>query len=175
MRASDRNREQVVGLLRSSYADGLLSLDTLDYRLDAAVRARTVEQLHCLIADLASPRGALRSLKRFAEALADGARETLRPIAFKGPVRDLSLSDAIFADGRQVVIGRSSRCDIVIAGETVSRRHALLRRHPGGWALRDLASTNGTWVVRRRVERVVIAPGQIISLGAQRLRLLDVQ
>lgn len=50
-----------------------------------------------------------------------------------------------------LIIGRSKQADVVIdipsrakmAGCLMSRRHAQLRRIRGGWALRDLKSTNG--------------------------------
>ena len=35
----------------------------------------------------------------------------------------------------------------------VSRRHAELRHEDDGWSMRDLGSTNGIKVNRRRVER----------------------
>jgi pSer/pThr/pTyr-binding forkhead associated (FHA) protein len=49
-------------------------------------------------------------------------------------------SDALY------IIGRSADCDIVVFNETVSRRHAALRRDGDAWLLVDLGSKNGTWV-----------------------------
>jgi len=48
-------------------------------------------------------------------------------------------------------IGRSRECDIVLADTNVSRRHAELVRHGGGFVLRDLDSTNGSLVNGRDV------------------------
>jgi hypothetical protein len=43
-------------------------------------------------------------------------------------------------------IGRSRDCDIVLDDSGASRRHAEIRPHAQGWALRDLDSTNGVRV-----------------------------
>ena len=54
-----------------------------------------------------------------------------------------------------VVIGRSSECDIVVGDPNVSRRHAEVRRIGRGFSLVDLGSTNGTEVNGQRVTRDV--------------------
>jgi hypothetical protein len=46
----------------------------------------------------------------------------------------------------EVVIGRSSENGVAVADTSVSRKHALLRRTPAGWAISDLGSGNGTQV-----------------------------
>ncbi len=49
---------------------------------------------------------------------------------------------------------------------TVSGRHALLIPSPGGWTIRDLGSTNGTWVNDKPVEGDrALADGDRIRLG----------
>ena len=79
-----------------------------------------------------------------------------------------SLPDLI---GAQLVIGRSSACQIVLGDDTVSRRHAELRYDDGRWMLRDLGSSNGTYVNGRFVTEAEIQPGDVIHLGGRRLRL----
>ncbi len=54
---------------------------------------------------------------------------------------------------------------------TVSRRHAELRIETGCWLLRDLGSSNGTWVNGRRVVEAEVRPGDLIHLGAAEIRL----
>ena len=51
-RASDADRELVTNLLTSAYADGRLTRDELDARVDAAMSARTFAELTPLTADL---------------------------------------------------------------------------------------------------------------------------
>jgi pSer/pThr/pTyr-binding forkhead associated (FHA) protein len=63
------------------------------------------------------------------------------------------------------VLGRSSRCDFVVDHGSVSRRHAELSAGESGVSLRDLGSTNGTFVDDERVHVSVVHPGQIIHFG----------
>jgi len=69
------------------------------------------------------------------------------------------------------VIGRSSACQIVLGDDTVSRRHAELRYDDGRWMLRDLGSSNGTYVNGRLVTEAEVRVGDVIHLGGARLKL----
>jgi hypothetical protein len=54
--------------------------------------------------------------------------------------------------GETFVVGRSRRCDLVLAGEGVDGRHARLElTEPGRYALTDLDSERGTFVAGRRI------------------------
>ena len=67
---------------------------------------------------------------------------------------------------RPLVLGRGLQCDVVVNHDTVSRRHAELRRCGDGCFVSDLGSSNGTWVGGRRVEqRERVSPGEQILLG----------
>jgi hypothetical protein len=69
-----------------------------------------------------------------------------------------------------LVIGRAPDSDVVIPTRDVSRRHAVIRRGPEGYVIRDL-STNGTFVNGQRVnESLVLSMGDIISIGGEQLR-----
>jgi len=48
---------------------------------------------------------------------------------------------------------------------TISRRHAELSASQGGVLLRDLGSSNGTFVNGQRVESATVAPGDVITFG----------
>jgi hypothetical protein len=52
LRASDRDREVVLGVLGDAYADGRLTRDEHDERLEATTATRTLGELPALIADL---------------------------------------------------------------------------------------------------------------------------
>jgi S1-C subfamily serine protease len=72
-------------------------------------------------------------------------------------------------------LGRHPSADIGFDSERdldVSGRHAALFRQGDAWVLRDLGSTNGTFVneVRIRNDRV-LAPGDVIGLGVKGPRL----
>ncbi len=71
--------------------------------------------------------------------------------------------------GDPFVIGRSRECDLVLDDPNVSRRHAELRRENGGWAVRDLGSTNGIKLNGRRSRGGRLSPGDEITLGLSRL------
>jgi DNA-binding winged helix-turn-helix (wHTH) protein len=71
------------------------------------------------------------------------------------------------------VIGRDPRCHVWLDAARVSRRHASIAVDPAGDAvsLRDLASTNGTFVGRSRVvEAVALTDGDSIRIGTVVLR-----
>jgi len=76
---------------------------------------------------------------------------------------------------RPVVIGRSPACEIVIDLPMVSSRHAVLEPVADGCWLRDLGSTNGTFLHGRRIDGPVrVVAGDEIGLGSSRLRLTTV-
>src|SRR5256885_15488767 len=64
MRASDEGRERTVAVLRDRALDGCLTLDTFAGRVDAAYRAKTVEELDVLVADLPHSDGWRASMRR---------------------------------------------------------------------------------------------------------------
>jgi pSer/pThr/pTyr-binding forkhead associated (FHA) protein len=74
--------------------------------------------------------------------------------------------------GGVYIIGREG-ADITLEDEKVSRRHAEIGLYgPGAYVLRDLASTNGTLLNRRRVnEKAKLRHGDLIRLGDTTLRL----
>lgn len=72
--------------------------------------------------------------------------------------------------GPVAVLGRSQQCDIMIDDAGASRRHAEIRLVDGGCIIVDLNSTNGIYVNGDRVERVVLADGDKISIGRTHVR-----
>ncbi len=64
-------------------------------------------------------------------------------------------------------LGRSEDCDVVIGHESLSRKHARLELSGERMTLRDLGSTNGTFVDGREISEVAIAPGRSFKLGAE--------
>ncbi|MBA2474791.1 MAG: trypsin-like peptidase domain-containing protein [Actinobacteria bacterium] len=73
---------------------------------------------------------------------------------------------AVCVAGDEFVLGRDEDCDLVLADSRVSRRHAVLTRLPaGGFALRDLGSSNGTFVNGNRVDSAVLAGHEQIQVG----------
>ncbi len=63
------------------------------------------------------------------------------------------------------IIGRSSKCDVQLDQESVSRNHARIVRQRSHYAISDLGSTNGTYVNDELVEEVVLRDGDQIKVG----------
>jgi hypothetical protein len=71
----------------------------------------------------------------------------------------------------QVAVGREASDGVALPGDdNVSRLHAVLQRYSTGWAVRDLGSTNGTYVNGQKIvgERALRA-GDEIRIGRSRL------
>jgi pSer/pThr/pTyr-binding forkhead associated (FHA) protein len=70
-------------------------------------------------------------------------------------------------------LGSASENDIVLRIPGVSRRHALVRRCPGGVELIDKGSKNGILVAGARVARTVLTPGLRLQVGAAWLEVQE--
>ena len=156
MRPSEDTRERTVARLRRGYVAGRLDTDTFARRVDRALIADCGQELHGLTADLPAPRE--HRLARLRALLPVPRRHPRLP-----PLERLTAG--------RLVLGRSSSCELVFTDDSVSRRHAELRVADGRWILRDLDSSNGTWVNGRRVMEAEVAPGDEVYLGACRFRL----
>lgn len=62
-------------------------------------------------------------------------------------------------------IGRRSDNHLIIDDPRISRTHAQLRASHGKYMILDLNSTGGTYVNGERVTRLVLQPGDVISLS----------
>src|SRR5437762_560103 len=67
--------------------------------------------------------------------------------------------------GRITKLGRHDENDIVLAGPTVSARHATVRIAPSGVVLEDEGSLNGTFVNGERIEQRLLEDGDRIQVG----------
>lgn len=262
-RASDADRDRVIGVLRSNAADGRISHETFLVRVDAALAARYQGDLTGLTADLVDPdaevhqeaeagadadqgaeRDAGHDVPRDAKqdaghALHQGPDPVNRDPAMAGQIdlragalgtganksgippqypysqytpggpggQHLShkpdgpfgrwLIDAVsrFASFKHRLraawrtpqlpqlllpepspyplrIGRGDNCDLGLADDSVSRRHAELLYMNGTWLLRDLRSTNGTTVNGWRITaEVAVRPGDVVGFGDLTFRL----
>ena len=70
-----------------------------------------------------------------------------------------------------VLVGEGPACELRLADRLVSRRHASFDLENGALRLRDLASTNGTFVQGLRVLDVLLQGGELIGLGGSTLRV----
>jgi hypothetical protein len=149
VRPSHDTREETVAQLRRGYLAGRLGTDTFAQRLGDALESPSHHQLRGLTADL--PAAPARSF-----------------LALLRAGRSHPLPDLI---GARIEIGRSSACQLVLGDDTVSRRHAELRYEDGRWLLRDLNSSNGTYINGRLVTEAEVRRGDVVHLGGCRLRI----
>lgn len=63
------------------------------------------------------------------------------------------------------VIGRGDNCDLRVPLVSVSRRHCELRLQGSALKVRDLASSNGTYVNNGRVTEVDLRAGDRLAVG----------
>jgi diguanylate cyclase (GGDEF)-like protein len=74
---------------------------------------------------------------------------------------------AVFPVTHGTIVGRASAATIQIESEEVSRKHARIVEAPGGWAIEDLESRNGTFVNGERLRAAhALAEGDKIELGS---------
>jgi pSer/pThr/pTyr-binding forkhead associated (FHA) protein len=74
-----------------------------------------------------------------------------------------------------VVMGRSRSCNLRLPSADASRRHAEIVGTPEGYVLRDLRSTNGTFVNGERVEERMLRPGDKIEIGGDSITFCQVE
>ncbi len=162
------SRRHIAGVLNTAYADGLLSQETFAHRLDQVFGERLLDPV-ALIGDLNVRSAPRRMTLRRVAAAASG---TLRR-ARSGPVHARAVLLALDWNGGQseVLLGRLDDCDVVLASEAVSRKHARLFFRDGNWVIRDLGSTNGTSVNGVPIGRSRLQPGDEVVLGDTLVRI----
>ena len=65
----------------------------------------------------------------------------------------------------KLLVGRDSSCAIPLRESSVSRRHSEIAVHPDRTVVRDLGSTNGTYVNDRLVTSATLRDGDIVKFG----------
>ena len=87
-------------------------------------------------------------------------------------VQGIAAGSAFAVPPGEVVIGRDGDNGIVLAENTVSRRHArLLHDGAGQITLTDEGSVNGVYVNGKRITQAVLTPGDQIQIGDSYFRL----
>ncbi|HKG92944.1 MAG TPA: adenylate/guanylate cyclase domain-containing protein [Gemmatimonadaceae bacterium] len=73
-----------------------------------------------------------------------------------------------------LVVGRALNSDIPVFDPTISRRHAELTLDDTGVHVRDLGSSNGTYLNGARIETARVSPGDVVTFGKVAFRLKEV-
>src|SRR4051794_30648789 len=90
-------------------------------------------------------------------------------------VRGRSATDALRLTNGVTTLGRHNDCQIRIKSSQVSRRHCELVEKKGTLLVKDLGSSNGTYVNGKRVRgEQALKPGDELTLGQVKLRVAKV-
>lgn len=71
-----------------------------------------------------------------------------------------------------VSLGRDALCDVSILDSRMSRQHAMLFYYQPDFYLKDLGSTNGSFVNDKRIKQALIKNGDKIKLGSTLLEFI---
>ncbi len=72
----------------------------------------------------------------------------------------------------QVTIGRAPECEISIASDEISRKHAQVKPISDGLSVEDLGSSNGTFINGQQVKQGILRPGDELRLDTIRFLLV---
>jgi len=76
---------------------------------------------------------------------------------------------------RAVTIGTLGGSDLALTDPTVSRSHAVVEEKSDGYLLRDLGSTNGTFLDGVKVREAYLSAGSVIRLGQTEIAFSPVE
>jgi len=76
-------------------------------------------------------------------------------------------------NGTTLVVGRALNSDIPVFDPTISRRHAELVCDDTGVMVRDLGSSNGTFVNGAKIENARVSSGDVVTFGKVAFRLKE--
>jgi len=101
--------------------------------------------------------------------LSDGDFALVRATALVVEGPDLGL--AVPMSEKPITLGKARECDIALTDRAVSKMHLELRLEGGAVRIRDLGSTNGTYVGKTRVIESLVPAGTVLSVGRTRVHL----
>ncbi|MCA9493631.1 MAG: FHA domain-containing protein [Myxococcales bacterium] len=103
----------------------------------------------------------------------------MEPLSVYHPVVELKIVNAgsvahtVRIATRPLSVGRAPDNDLILTSAQVSSHHALFYREHDTVHLRDLGSTNGSFVNDERVTEATLKPGDVVRLGDIELHCVD--
>ena len=102
----------------------------------------------------------------------------------EGPAREVGDACLVVINGADLgkrypltrfstVIGRSSKTDVQIEEDSISRNHAMIVNQGDRYLLKDLGSTNGTYVNDRPIDELDLRDGDLIKIGRTIFKFLS--
>lgn len=86
---------------------------------------------------------------------------------------DGTTMDYPLVQSQPITLGRDAANTVVLDSGVVSKRHALVRYEGGQYLVEDLRSANGTRLNGAPVSISTLAPGDLVEVGDQLLRVVD--
>ena len=74
---------------------------------------------------------------------------------------------------KDIIIGRSSECDIQVMASNISRKHARISFSNEEYRIEDLGSTNGIYVNGVKVERCVLRKHDVLEIGGIKILFIE--
>jgi hypothetical protein len=71
----------------------------------------------------------------------------------------------LYTLSQQSTIGTEPTCQVVLTDQYMSTKHAEIKVEKGAWIVRDLGSTNGTYVNDQRISQRELVDGDFIRFG----------
>lgn len=68
--------------------------------------------------------------------------------------------------GGVTVVGRRQECDLCVPLMVVSRKHCEINQDQGILRIRDLGSSNGTYINGKKITEAVLNPGDKVKIGS---------
>jgi len=72
---------------------------------------------------------------------------------------------------RTITVGKGRDCDVVLTDSAVSKRHVELTLIGHSVRVKDLGSTNGTWIGKAKVIESLVPTGSVVFVGRTRMHL----
>ncbi len=167
-RVCDADRDRALEVLRESAAAGRVSQETFLRRMEVVLQAQRPEELQAVLCDLPARGRRGGWLYRVVGGL------SALPVRLRRAWQAERLPELMLPlpGPHPLSIGRAPGSVLRLSDITVSRFHAQLSASGSGWSLRDLGSSNGTWVNGRRVTgKSPVHPGDQVRFGQTAFRL----
>ena len=164
-----RRREKQITVLRDKLAKKDLFIEEFARRVDLASASETQDHLdskqvnESVLADHSGVSEQTPCQNGHAQ------RKRLRMLVARN--NDKATTHPVLAGG--ISVGTSPDNDVQLEDVFVSHRHATITETASGCLLKDLDSSNGTWINQRRIKWQVLRDGDLIDFGPLRFEFID--
>jgi TolA-binding protein len=96
--------------------------------------------------------------------MVEGGGSTRQMLAWLVPI-DGPQRGELYTLSQQSMVGTEPTCQVVLTDTYMSTKHAEVKVEKGAWIVRDLGSTNGTYVNDQRISQRELVDGDFIRFG----------